>query len=192
MIGGEEKNKRRSSAALPIPLAASHASHRRDAELGVTNASLEGRLFRSLQMSPNPPGQKDLSAITELLSGTRRPLTRVAQLMNSKKKSKTPRFSLLFEGHVMAATTKQVPRIDRLVSNLGFCRRRDANSWIRHHVRIDGSTVPPSQSLRVDPSRLTIQGVGRVSSRTSPVQSHRSSSSSFSSSSSSPSLLVFR
>jgi 23S rRNA pseudouridine2604 synthase len=48
-------------------------------------------------------------------------------------------------------------RIDRLVCNLGLCPRRQVNAYIRKSVTVDGIR-PPSQSLRVDPSRLLIDG----------------------------------
>lgn len=55
------------------------------------------------------------------------------------------------------ATTQRFMRIDRLVSNLGLCSRRQVNAFIRKSVTVDGIR-PPSQSLRVNPARLMING----------------------------------
>lgn len=55
------------------------------------------------------------------------------------------------------ATTQRFMRIDRLVSNLGLSSRREVNAFIRKSVTVDGIR-PPSQSLRVDPARLLIDG----------------------------------
>ena len=56
------------------------------------------------------------------------------------------------------ATTTTLLRVDRLVSSLGLCTRREANNFIRQKVTVDGVPLP-SQSLRVDPRRLLIDGV---------------------------------
>lgn len=56
------------------------------------------------------------------------------------------------------ASTERFLRVDRLVSVLGLSSRRGANGFIRSRVTVDG-VCPPSQTLRVDPARVAVDGV---------------------------------